>query len=308
MTRFIEIDNFPVPPHAEAGEFSASDGAKLRTAFFPAENPRGTVIVAPGWSEFIEKYFEVVEDLRERRLNVAMMDWRGQGLSDDPDGWDGYFHRLSQDLLEFRDGPVAARFGGPCLLITHSMGGLPALLLMARGDEGFARAVLTAPMTRLFSPTANAVLRAAAVAVSSLGGANKRIYRGEDDSRAFDQNMLTSDPNRHRRFRELQDAEPAAARPAPTYGWVRDAMKMSKAIHQKGFFDHLKTPILIVSAGAERRVDGADHKNIADMSARITHASVDEALHEIMMEADEYRTDFWAKVDKFFAPALKGGT
>ncbi|MBK8545664.1 MAG: alpha/beta hydrolase [Caulobacteraceae bacterium] len=42
---------------------------------------RGSVIVAPGRTEFIEKYFEVIRELQARGFAVFCIDWRGQGLS-----------------------------------------------------------------------------------------------------------------------------------------------------------------------------------------------------------------------------------
>ena len=47
-----------------------------------AARRKGTVCIFPGRTEFIEKYFEVVRDLRARGFAVAVLDWRGQGLSD----------------------------------------------------------------------------------------------------------------------------------------------------------------------------------------------------------------------------------
>ncbi len=303
MTRFISVASNPTPADAEAGEFAAADGARLRTAFFPSPDARDTVIVAPGWSEFIEKYFEVADDLRGRGFNVAIMDWRGQGLSDFPKGWPGYFDRLAGDLKAFREGPVAARFPGRCFLLTHSMGGLPALLLLGQGYEGFDRAVLCAPMTRLFPPAQNVLLGAAASAAAALGAGNAPVSRKNDDARLFEGNMFTTDRTRHGRFRDLQEAEPAAARTSPTFGWVNEAMRATKLIHAADFFDPLKIPIRIISAGDERRIDGADHAAIAAQSPLIDQIIVEEALHEIMMERDEYRDAFWEKVDDFFEAA-----
>ncbi len=304
MSRFIEIDGNPSPRDASAVTFQAPDGAKLRAALFPAPTPRGTVIVAPGWAEFIEKYFEVADDLRDRGFNVAIMDWRGQGLSDRPSDWTGYFDTLAQDLKAFREGPVAARFGGPYLLLTHSMGGLPALLLLASGDQGFDRAVLTAPLTRLFRGASHTVYSAVAATACMAGAGNREVMRGNDPSRKFEGNIFTQDPARHERFRVLQETEPAAALDAPTYGWVREVLRASKRIHRPGFFDGLKTPIRMISASKEQVIDGADHAAIAAMSANIDHVSIDGALHEIMMERDEYRAPFWTHVDAFFEPAL----
>lgn len=305
MTHFIEIDQNPTPRDAIVETFQAADGAKLRAAFFPAGAPQGTIIIEPGWAEFIEKYFEVADDLRKRNFNVAMLDWRGQGLSEPPAQWAGYFDLLADDLRAFREGPVAKRFAGPYFLLTHSMGGLPALILLAGGYGGFERAALSAPMTRLFAGPTNAVFGAVASVACFAGAAKKDVFRRLDDSKAFEGNVLTKDPARHERFRLLQAAAPEAAIYAPTYGWVRDAVSATKRIHSAGFFDALATPVRIISAEDEKVVDGSDHAAIAAMHAHIEQVRVDGAFHEIMMERDEYRQPFWNFVDEFFAPALK---
>src|SRR5215471_19253394 len=73
----------PVPQGAVAGTITTPDGLKLRFArFLPPAGRKGTLCLFHGRAEFIEKYFEVVQDARERGFAVATLDWRGQGLSD----------------------------------------------------------------------------------------------------------------------------------------------------------------------------------------------------------------------------------
>ncbi len=301
MSKFIEIAENPTPQGAVVDTFAVRGGANLRVAYFPAATPLGTIIVAPGWAEFIEKYFEVAEDLRKRNFNVAMMDWRGQGLSDAPQEWSGYFDQLAEDLQTFRERPVADRFEGPYYLLTHSMGGLPALILLGGGYDGFLRAALSAPMTRLFPGATNTVYNIAATTACFVGASKAKVFQRLDDSKSFDGNQLTKDATRHERFRLLQEAAPEISLFAPTYGWVRDAIAATKRIHQPGFFDRLKTPIKILSAGDETIVDGGDHARIAEMSPAIDQEIIDGAFHEIMMESDIYRNVFWAHVDTFFS-------
>src|SRR5258708_5000671 len=59
-------------------------GATLRAARFaaaPDVPAQGVCVLLNGQTEFIEKYFEVIDELRGRRFAVATMDWRGQGGS-----------------------------------------------------------------------------------------------------------------------------------------------------------------------------------------------------------------------------------
>ena len=79
----VSIPANPVPEGAVEGTLKTRDGVALRFARWPPPPGRkGTVCVFQGRAEFIEKYFEVVHDARARGFAVAMMDWRGQGLSD----------------------------------------------------------------------------------------------------------------------------------------------------------------------------------------------------------------------------------
>src|SRR5271154_1787781 len=57
-------------------------GARLRAARFAAAgDQRGVCVLLNGQTEFIEKYFEVIDELRGRGFAVAALDWRGQGGS-----------------------------------------------------------------------------------------------------------------------------------------------------------------------------------------------------------------------------------
>src|SRR5947199_2546775 len=78
----VSIPANPVPDNVHTGSLTTSDGTKLRFAHWaPPPGRKGTVCVFQGRAEFIEKYFEVVRDLRARGFAVATLDWRGQGLS-----------------------------------------------------------------------------------------------------------------------------------------------------------------------------------------------------------------------------------
>src|SRR5438270_63243 len=81
--KLVSIPANPVPDGATVGTVKTSDGALLRFARFdPPAGRKGTLVVLQGRAEFIEKYFEVVHDARARGFAVAMLDWRGQGLSE----------------------------------------------------------------------------------------------------------------------------------------------------------------------------------------------------------------------------------
>ena len=72
----------PVPEGAITGTLKTQDGVLLRHARWAAERrSNGTVCLLQGRAEYIEKYFEVVRELKNRGFAVVTFDWRWQGLS-----------------------------------------------------------------------------------------------------------------------------------------------------------------------------------------------------------------------------------
>jgi hypothetical protein len=76
----VIIPGNPPPEGAEVIWYEGKGGRKLRMLFAPEPKTndartRGTAIVCPGRTEFIEKYFEVARDLQGRGFAVVIFDW-----------------------------------------------------------------------------------------------------------------------------------------------------------------------------------------------------------------------------------------
>ena len=108
----IALAKNPVPSGATTGYFDCPGRLKLRFARWEATRgpQRGTVCLFQGRGEFIEKYFEVVADLRRRGFGVATMDWRGQGGSE-PHAVEPQ-QGLRALVRRFRPGPRLLHEGG----------------------------------------------------------------------------------------------------------------------------------------------------------------------------------------------------
>src|SRR5205085_3158379 len=131
-------------------------GATLRAARFPAAPDvpaRGTCVLLNGQTEFIEKYFEVIDELRGRGFAVATMDWRGQGGStrmteDSRKSFVGDFSEYDEDLDTLMNWIVRPMLAGgeKPVALAHSMGAHNLLRLLVRKPASFAAGVLSAPM------------------------------------------------------------------------------------------------------------------------------------------------------------------
>src|ERR1700679_2512315 len=126
--KLVSIPANPVPDNFVTGALKTPDGVTLRFArWLPPAGRRGTVCIFQGRSEWIEKYFETVRDLRARGFAVASLDWRGQGLSDRAlkDRRKGYVRNFADydlDLETFMREVVLPDCPPPIFAIGHSTG------------------------------------------------------------------------------------------------------------------------------------------------------------------------------------------
>lgn len=296
----------PVPAGGRA-EWVRGDGdVRLRTALFEAAGARGSVIVSPGRTEPIEKYFEVVEDLRSRRFTVLVHDWRGHGLSQrlhrDPlrghaTGTDAFLvdHRLVLDAYE-------TRLPRPWIALGHSMGGgLVAASLLA-GERRITGAVLSAPMMGVqlgFARPGFARLLCRLLAWCGLGGAYA-IGRGDPLGGTFEKNILTHDRRRWERTLALLTAAPELQVAGVTWDWLAFALDLALRLEEDR---PICAPVAIVTAGDERLVDNAATRAFAGRHPDVRCVEIEGAFHELLMETDAVRARFWSEFDALVARA-----
>jgi len=224
----------PVPGGATRGHFLASDGARIRYAWWgpTGMNKLGTVCILMGRAEFIEKYFEVVSDLRRRGFAVAIMDHRGQGGSSRPlanprKGHVDDFVQYDADLEQFMAEIVLPDCPAPYYALAHSMGA--NILLRATRSRmcWFDRIILTAPLIQLeadhtripASPRLAEFLTLAGLGTMYVPQGNRIAL----DEQPFAGNPLTSDAQRYARTQEVLRAAPELALGSPTIGWYHAA-------------------------------------------------------------------------------------
>ena len=309
----VSIARNPIPSGASVGMFEGYDGELLRYARWDATvGPRrGTICCFTGRSEYIEKYFETVADLRRRGFAVAIFDWRGQGGSQRPvgDPRKGHIDEFSEydrDIACFMREIVLPDCPPPYNILAHSMGGHIALRIITKPGIWFDRAVLLAPMVELHPAVtrfASPLVRAYASLASMMGMKQKYVRGGTPHQSAigeFETNILTSDRERHQRNFMLEQAAPHLLLGSPTIGWLNAAMKSMAMINHPDYFDMIRVPTLIFAAGMDVIVPS---RAVEDYTARLKSSTgilIPEAKHEILQENDSIRSRFWAAFDAYF--------
>jgi len=302
-------DRAPVPAAATAEWFLGAKGARLRAAFFPAGGGvRGSVVLSPGRTEPIEKYFEVAGELTARGFAVVAHDWRGQGLSQRllPERLKGHAEGSHDLLADYRAliDAFEARLPAPRLAVGHSMGGCLTALALAKGERRFAAAVLSAPMFGIQTkPLPPPVTRALAAALSRLGFAGA-IVPGASlaaPPEPFETNGLTHDPARYARNVEQVTAHADLALGPPTWGWLDFAFAAIEELRRGEGPPRVTIPVTVVAAGEDRLVDNEVLRRVTGRFPRGEYVEIAGAYHEILQETDALRAIFWREFDALAA-------
>jgi lysophospholipase len=300
---FVRVPGNDVPEGAEEHWLEGRGGVRLRALTAPAQGgpARGTVIVAPGRTEFIEKYFEVIRELQQRGFAVFCIDWRGQGLSGREVGnpLKGHFASFDDPVNDLATALrlLAGKLPHPHIALAHSMGGAIVLRALQTRRIELEAAVFSAPMWGIAG--LGDLAKKYARFMSSIGaGGNfapgvEQRWKREN----FKRNPVTHDKERHARGQGLIAEEPALALAGPTIGWVTAAAAATEGFAQPNALAHLRLPVLVLTAAQESLVDNTTHAAVIAHLAEVTHVTIPGAKHEILMETDEVRAQFWAAFD-----------
>ncbi|WP_373353879.1 alpha/beta fold hydrolase [Pseudoroseicyclus sp. CXY001] len=288
---------------------TAADGLKIRVASWRAEGERGTLLLMPGRTEYIEKYGNVVGDFLAMGLSVVVIDWRGQGIAErmHPNRDLGHVGRISDyqhDVRAMIAHVEAERLAKPLYILGHSMGGgIGFRALEERHD--IAAAAFTAPMWGIQMAAA---LRPVAWGLSSIAGplGFSALFAPTQKAQAYalrvavEDNVLTTDRAQYERLTRQLVAHPDLALGGPSLHWLGQALREMKRIQSA---PAPKVPSITFLGGDEAIV------HPGDIAARVKSwpgaelVTYPGAMHELLIERQEVRSDILARLDGLFRPS-----
>jgi lysophospholipase len=277
---------------------TTADGTRIRAGLWNGSGPRGTVVLLPGRTEYVEKYGRTATVLARAGYATLTLDFRGQGMSDRVPA-DRMVGHVS-DFAEFQDDVdtvlAFARAEGlpqPFHLMAHSMGGCIGLRALLRGLP-FQTVAFSAPMWGiLISAWARPVASTLSVASRYLSfdhryapGTGPKTYVIEAP---FAGNTLTTDAEMWDYMRRQALAHPDLSLGGPSLGWLRAALAECHALSL------MRSPTLPCLCGLGRQERIVDTRPIlrrmqAWPGGRLK--LVQGAEHEILMERPTLRDDF----------------
>ena len=308
MDLFESSDN-PMPPNPVSGFVRTPDGISLRYARWRTLQPpaKGTILLLHGRSEYIEKMYESVTDLRKAGFEVLTFDWRGQGgsdrlIRDRRRGHVDSFEQYVTDLETVIDQLALPDCRAPHFILAHSTGGLVSLLAAPRLGNRVERMVLTSPLIR-FGETAisQSAMKATTGLLCTFGlGTMQFANRSTVDAEAsFPGNRLTSDTRRYTRNIDFLAAHGDLGIGGPTAAWLYAACQAMDTVDEPDFVASINVPTLLVAAGNDKVVS---QRAIEELGFRMRSGrtlTIAGARHEILQERDVYREQLLAALNAF---------
>jgi lysophospholipase len=294
------------PADGKACWIKASDGVRLRLVFW-SKGSKGTVLIFPGRTEFAEKYGRVAARLQALDYGVAVIDWRGQGLSDRlaPNrklGHVGEFGDYQLDVAAMMDEIATLNMPEPYFLCSHSMGGAIALRALQNG-LAVRRAVFTAPMWGLtIDPLWRPLVQAISAGSKTVGlgaefapGTSPKNYLNVHE---FDDNVLTSSEDTWNYLVRLTKAHTGLEIGGPSIQWLYEALTETKQLSSMPPPDYE----MLCLIGSNEKV--VDRRDVLEYAAKWDGAQVmvvTGARHEILMETPKMQPRALRLIDWFYS-------
>jgi lysophospholipase len=260
-----------------------------------------------GYSEFAEKYFEVMRNLTGHGYDVWQMDWRGYGGSDRylPDRDKAHSLGTShdtRDLDQFVRTVVKPVPGKPIILVAHSMGAQLAVRYLHDYPGRFQAAVLTSPFLSLASSANRGVpdwLVGSIIWSTNSFGFGESWAMGNGAWKDQAAQKMTHDPVRAQLQRQWSRVNPALRIGGVTNGWIKEYVSGLDVMKQPGYYSSIKLPVLLGSASEDILTKPDVHTEACSQMQNCRLLRFEHAWHELFMEADTIRSPWLSAIYSF---------
>ncbi|KJZ19830.1 alpha/beta hydrolase [Loktanella sp. S4079] len=302
---FDDIANGPAG--GAAHWLRTTDGLRIRVGHWKKANAKGTVLIFPGRTEFIEKYGRAAKALHKRGLASVVIDWRGQGISDRmvanrAIGHVASFADFQHDVAALLAYANAQNLPKPYYLIAHSMGGCIGLRSLLNGLDVKA-AMFSAPMWGIQMSVALRPIAWGLSAMSRQLGFDETLAPGQFEKpyvlrAAFEGNTLTNDRDMFETLGRQLRSYPDLGLGGPSLRWLNTSLREMHRL--SALPSPTNIPCLTFLGSKEAIVDPARiHERMAswpDGQLRV----IAGGQHEMMMDSPTFQAKiFDATVSHF---------
>ena len=279
-----ELSNYAV-----TGTFNSFDNHTIAYEYFLVENPKASVILLHGFTEFYKKLYEMAWYFINMGYNVFMYDQRDHGLSERSCADTSIthiddFNNYVLDLEYFVDNIVTPNSKNlPIHIMGHSMGGAVTTLYLMRDNNPIKKAILSSPM---ISPKTHGFPSVLVNFVAKKYGRREGYNAIFPHSKPFNPNpdfVQSSDASAARFLHNLDYRlkNPCYQNSAFSNGWIREALKVKKLILNNKSLAKIKARTLIISAENDKVVHQELHYKLAKKLKTSTIVTMPGAKHTV---------------------------
>ncbi|OUS23420.1 hypothetical protein A9Q98_15170 [Thalassotalea sp. 42_200_T64] len=316
LAKQTEINQFW--QNGEFSSFKSYDQLNIHFALFTKSKHQQCIVLSSGRSESYLKYKELAFDLHNNGYNVAMIDHRGQGLSqrelaDKDKGYVDGFNDYVIDMHQWLNTYVMPQCGDNLYLLAHSMGGTIATLYAQKFPNTFKAVVLSSPMIAVNGGNIPDWLGKPLIKISHFVDdlfSDQSAYffgHGPYQSKPFADNDLMQSEIRYQHFKQLYQQTPEIQLGGVTLAWLNAAMKAEAQIFAN--IDEIKTPLLVLQAASDTVVSNEKQTQFCQQLHQLQPRScpggkpvvIENALHELLFEQDDIRNHALKETLNWFA-------
>ena len=295
------------PSGGRAWWINARDGQRLRVGLWNRDATKGTVLIFPGRTEYVEKYGLAAAALAQHGYASLVIDWRGQGLADRllDDTMSGHVHHFpdyQNDVAAMTEAAARLDLPRPWHLLAHSMGGCIGLRAVMQGLD-VQSCVFSSPMWGIKLAEA---LRPVAWWLSWSShqvGLSHRYAPGTTAdhyvlTEPFETNKLTNAPGMWAYMGRQLTAHPELGLGGPSLRWLYEALSETRRLSHRPSPD---LPCLTILGSEEDIVDVA---RVTDRMARWPSGRLEMVKggrHETLMDTEATQAHLFRVIGDFFS-------
>ncbi len=283
------------PGNGGAWWLTAGDGVRLRVAAWQVPNARGTVLLFPGRTEYVEKYGRTARDLAERGYATVAIDWRGQGLSDrlTTDAMAGHVTRFpdyQQDVMSMVAAAKTLDLPRPWHLLAHSMGGCIGLRALTEGLD-VQSCAFSGPMWGIqIAPSLRPLAWSLSWGSRHVGAAHRYAPGTAPDNyvltEPFETNKLTNCPEMYQYMIAQARAYPQLGLGGPSLSWLYAALRETRTLMRAPSPD---MPCVTVVGSREEIVCPRRIEHRMSIWPRGQLEVIEGGRHEVLMDGPDMR-------------------
>lgn len=276
------------------GNFRGEKNNKIYFEKYKVKNEKGRIVISHGFTECIEKYYELIYYFTSEGYSTFIMEHRGHGRS----GCLGKnntqinvedFNYYVNDLKLFIDKEVLINKKKELFLFSHSMGGAIGIMFLEKYPEYFRKAILSSPMLEIsVGKVPNFLARTLAKFQLLMGKGDKFILGNMPYDSTYDFFLAsTSNESRYEYYyREIVGNE-NLQRGGGSYRWLYESLKAIKNILKKKNINKINAEVILFQSGRDNLVGARGINKFIKGCNKAKLIKFNKAKHEIYLENND---------------------